>query len=61
MMVTHRVLLPSQAKYGELMADQSYIDAVLSKGAEAASATAEKTLADVRDAMGFVPPFRARA
>jgi tryptophanyl-tRNA synthetase len=43
------------------MSDQAYIDAVLAKGAEAASETADKTLADVRDAMGFVPPFRTRA
>ncbi|KXZ50795.1 hypothetical protein GPECTOR_15g481 [Gonium pectorale] len=51
-------LRPLQTKYAELMADQSYIDAVLAKGAEAASATADRTLMDVRDAMGFVPPFR---
>ncbi|GIL48829.1 hypothetical protein Vafri_5251 [Volvox africanus] len=53
-------LRPLQSKYAELMADQSYIDAVLDKGAEAASMTADKTLADVRDAMGFVAPFRTR-
>jgi tryptophanyl-tRNA synthetase len=48
-----------QTKYGQLMSDTAYIDAVLSRGAEAAAATAGRTLADVRDAMGFVPPFRA--
>ncbi|GIL69372.1 hypothetical protein Vretifemale_326 [Volvox reticuliferus] len=53
-------LRPLQSKYAELMAEQSYIDAVLAKGAEAASMTADKTLADVRDAMGFVAPFRTR-
>ncbi|KAG2488684.1 hypothetical protein HYH03_012685 [Edaphochlamys debaryana] len=53
-------LRPLQSKYGELMADQSYIDSVLSHGAETASVTAERTLADVRDAMGFVPPYRRR-
>lgn len=47
-----------QARYAELMSDESYIDSVLAQGADAASLAANRTLADVRDAMGFVPPYR---
>ncbi|GFR50009.1 hypothetical protein Agub_g12156 [Astrephomene gubernaculifera] len=54
-------LRPMQTKYAELMSDQTYVEDVLARGAETASATAERTLADVRDAMGFMPPFRRRA
>lgn len=49
-----------QTKYGQLMSDVSYIDSVLAAGAEAAAATADRTLADARDAMGFVPPFKRK-
>lgn len=53
-------LRPLQTKYTELMSDTTYVDGVLAAGAEAASAVAERTLADVRDAMGFVPPYRRK-
>ncbi|PNW83659.1 hypothetical protein CHLRE_05g238322v5 [Chlamydomonas reinhardtii] len=53
-------LRPLQTKYGQLMSDVSYIDSVLAAGAEAAAATADRTLADARDAMGFVPPFKRK-
>ncbi|KAG2440612.1 hypothetical protein HYH02_010191 [Chlamydomonas schloesseri] len=53
-------LRPLQTKYGQLMSDVSYIDSVLARGAEAAAATADRTLADARDAMGFVPPFKRK-
>lgn len=47
-------------RYAELMGDLTYIDSVLAHGAEAANITASRTLADCRDAMGFVPPFKLK-
>ena len=40
------------------MADPAYIDSVLATGADAASDAANRTLADVRDAMGFLAPYK---
>ena len=51
---------PIQGRYKELMADAGAIDAVLAAGAEAANETAQLTLANVKDAMGFVPPYKRR-
>jgi tryptophanyl-tRNA synthetase len=51
-------LEPIQARYNEAIADPTYLDGVLARGAEAAAETANATLASVRDAMGFVPPAR---
>lgn len=51
-------LAPIQARYNEAIADPTYLDGVLARGAEAAAAEANQTLAAVRDAMGFVPPAR---
>ena len=51
-------LAPLQAAYAGFASDPAGLDAVLGAGAEKAGAVAEATLADVRQAMGFVarPP-----
>ena len=54
---TIAALKPIQDKYNELMSDRNYLDSVLRDGAEKASAVANQTLARVKDAMGFLPPF----
>lgn len=51
-------LEPIQGRYNAIMADPSHVDEVLGRGAEAAAATANATLAAVKDAMGFVLPAR---
>ena len=43
-----------QKKYGELMADKSYLESVMRAGAEKASHTASKTVAKVARKLGFV-------
>ncbi len=45
---------PLQARYRELIADESHIDAVLHDGAERAAAVADKTLQQVKERMGFL-------
>jgi tryptophanyl-tRNA synthetase len=45
---------PIAAEMRRLLADPAHIDAVLNDGAERASAIAEKTLAGVKDVVGFV-------
>jgi tryptophanyl-tRNA synthetase len=45
---------PIAAEMRRLLADPGHIDAVLNDGAERASAIAEKTLAGVKDVVGFV-------
>ncbi|CAL6396782.1 unnamed protein product [Bathycoccus prasinos] len=47
-------LKPIQEKYEEIMNEEGYLDSVLEQGAVRANEVAEKTCADVRDAMGFV-------
>ena len=47
-------LEPIQSRYREIMEEPGYLDGVLARGAEAANEVAEKTVADVRDAMGFL-------
>jgi len=47
-------LKPIQEKYNDIISEQGYLDDVLEKGAVKANEVAEKTVADVRDAMGFV-------
>lgn len=49
---------PIQTKYQDIMQDPTYIDNLLSRGAESANQTASLTLGNVKDAMGFVPPFK---
>jgi tryptophanyl-tRNA synthetase len=53
-------LAPLQAAYAGFAADPAGLDAVLGAGAEKAGAVAEATLADVRQAMGFVARPSAR-
>ena len=43
-----------EEKYEEIMNEEGYLDSVLEQGAVRANEVAEKTCADVRDAMGFV-------
>jgi tryptophanyl-tRNA synthetase len=47
-------LSPIQSRYNEIMDEPGYLDGVLARGADAANEVAEKTVADVRDAMGFL-------
>ncbi|GAB4552353.1 MAG: tryptophan--tRNA ligase [Anaerolineae bacterium] len=47
-------LRPLQERYAELTADPSQLDAILAEGAAKARAVAEKTLANVRENMGFL-------
>ena len=47
-------LSPIQSRYFEIMEEPGYLDGVLARGADAANEVAEKTVADVRDAMGFL-------
>jgi tryptophanyl-tRNA synthetase len=47
-------LAPIQGRYREIMDEPGYLDGVLARGADAANEVAEKTVADVRDAMGFL-------
>ena len=49
-----RPFKPIQLKYKETMDEPGYLDAVLAKGADRANEVAEATVADVRDAMGFM-------
>ena len=47
-------LEPIQARYADIIGEEGYLDSVLARGADAANEVAEKTVADVRDAMGFM-------
>lgn len=51
-------LRPLQTKYDEVIGDSGELEKILAKGAEDASTVADATLADVRQAMGFVPRSR---
>ena len=48
-------LSPIQARYQEIVADPVYLDSILRDGADSANAVAQKTLASVKAAMGFLP------
>ena len=50
-------LKPLQDKYHELMDNRDYLDSVLRDGSQTASEVADRTLARVKDAMGFLPPL----
>lgn len=54
---TIEALKPIQDKYHELMENRDYLDSVLREGASKADSVASKTLARVKDALGFLPPF----
>lgn len=47
-------LEPFQRRYKEIVADPAYLDGVLARGREAAEATADITLRDAKQAMGFL-------
>ena len=47
-------LNPLQTRYKEIMDDPSYLESVLEEGAQKASAVADQTVNDVKDAMGFL-------
>jgi tryptophanyl-tRNA synthetase len=49
------LLEPIQAKFHEYRADQAFLEEVMRKGAEKASARASKVLAAVYEAVGFIP------
>lgn len=51
-------IVPFQVRYREIMADPSYLNGVLLDGQNAADELAEKTLQQVKDAMGFQASFR---
>jgi len=46
---------PIREKTNELMSDSSHLDAILETGAQKAKETANQTLRDVQDALGFIP------
>jgi tryptophanyl-tRNA synthetase len=52
---TIEALKPIQAKYQEIMADQSYLNLVLKQGREKAEVVANTTLKRVKDALGYLP------
>ncbi len=52
------LLEPMQAKYNELMGEGGYLDEILAKGAARAAEVANATLSEVRDVMGFLPPYK---
>ena len=54
---TIEALKPLQDKYHELMDDRAYLNSVLREGASKADSVASQTLARVKDALGFLPPF----
>ena len=45
-----------QTEYDALMNEKGYLDQVLSDGADKARGFAEKTLVQVKERMGFLPP-----
>ncbi len=50
-------LRPIQAKYQEVMADKTYLESVLREGKHRAALIADRTLADVKAALGFSTPL----
>jgi tryptophanyl-tRNA synthetase len=46
-------LRPIQTKYHEVIADKTYLESILRTGRERAAAIADRTLADVKAALGF--------
>lgn len=46
---------PIQARFKEIREDQTLLNKIMKQGAEKASEKAEKTLASVYDALGFIP------
>jgi tryptophanyl-tRNA synthetase len=50
-------LRPIQVKYQEVMSDKPYLESVLRTGKEQAAAIADRTLSDVKAALGFSVPL----
>jgi tryptophanyl-tRNA synthetase len=50
-------LRPIQTKYQEVMADKTYLESVLKDGKQQAALIADRTLADVKAALGFSVPL----
>ena len=46
-------LRPIQAKYQEVMTDKTYLESVLKDGRDRAATIADRTLAEVKEALGF--------
>lgn len=46
-------LRPIQAKYHEVMSDKTYLESVLRSGRDRAALIADRTLAEVKAALGF--------
>jgi tryptophanyl-tRNA synthetase len=46
-------LRPIQAKYQEVMADKTYLESILHDGRDRAASIADRTLAEVKAALGF--------
>ena len=53
-------LRPLQEKYKHLTTDTAYLDTILTQGADTASEVAQRTLDDVRDALGYMPRPKPR-
>jgi tryptophanyl-tRNA synthetase len=51
-------LQPLQDEYNRLMNEAGYLDTILAQGAERAAAVANQTLANVRDKIGLLAPYR---
>jgi tryptophanyl-tRNA synthetase len=47
---------PIRQKTEQLLADRAYLDGILKKGAERARERAERTLAPLKERLGFIPP-----
>ena len=45
-----------QERYKEVTEDPAYLDGILADGAAKANQVADRTLKDVYDALGFLPP-----
>jgi tryptophanyl-tRNA synthetase len=52
---TIAALTPIQEKYRAIMEDKSYLDSVLRDGRQKAEAVADRTLARVKNALGYLP------
>jgi tryptophanyl-tRNA synthetase len=50
-------LRPIQTRYQEVMADKTYLESVLQQGKQQAALIADRTLADVKAALGFSVPL----
>lgn len=54
--VVVNAMAPISEKMHELLADKAQLDVILSQGRDRASQIADKTVAEVKEILGFVPP-----